>query len=265
MFKSSYRAKYPVQTVEKAIDILIYLKNNAASEGLTLNQISDGVGLGKTTVHRFLDTLLEYDMVEKSDNGTIYRLGWGAFELGSDVPKYNGMDSEKFSSQLKALSNHFGEIINLGIKRGGSMIIIKRFFPDVSGSKLIANVNIGEREPLHCTGIGKLFLSEMSDEEVLEIYAAEKNKRPTQFSIETGKALIDEINKVRSLGYAIDDRESSVDVFCIAVPIRDYTQKISAGISISVPAGRITEDDIAHTVEKMREAAINISKSLGFC
>ncbi len=264
MQKSNYRAKYPVQTVERAIDILIYLKNNASSEGLTLNQISDGMGIGKTTIHRFLDTLLEYDLVEKSDNNTIYRLGWGAYELGSDVPKYNGMDSDKFSSHLKTLSNHFGEIINLGIKQGTSMIIIRRFFPDVSNSKLIANVNIGEREPLHCTGIGKLFLSEMPDSEIIDIYNAEQHKQLTEYSIESADVLMEQINKVRSTGYAIDDRESSVDVFCVAVPIRDYTHKTIAGISISVPFGRLTEEEIPQVAAKMQEAALSISKTLGF-
>lgn len=47
MIKGSYKAKYPVQTVEKAIDILIFLKNNCSSKGLTLNEISEGVNIGK--------------------------------------------------------------------------------------------------------------------------------------------------------------------------------------------------------------------------
>ncbi|MDD5945606.1 MAG: IclR family transcriptional regulator [Clostridia bacterium] len=266
MLKSNYSAKYPVQTVERALDILLYLKNNPSSEGLTLNQISEGVGVGRTTVHRFLDTLLEYDMIEKSENGTLYKLGWGAFELGCDVPRYNGIDSEKISSQLKALSNYFGEIINLGIKRNNSMIIIKRFFPDMalSNYRLITNVNIGEREPLHCTGIGKLFLSEMNDNEIQEIFAYENNKQLTEFSINSADILLDEIKKVRAKGYAVDDRESSVDVFCIAVPIRDYTKKMTAGISISVPAGRITEDNIPSILSKMQETASGISRLLGY-
>ena len=54
-----YKAKYPIQTLEKAIDILTYIRDNSTSVGLSLVQISEGVGMVKSSVHRFLDTFLE--------------------------------------------------------------------------------------------------------------------------------------------------------------------------------------------------------------
>ena len=266
MIKSGYKAKYPVQTVEKALDILVFLKNNGSGSGLSLNEICDGVKMGKSTVHRFLDTFLEYDFVEKSPDGLSYKLGWGAFELGSDVPKFNGMDSSKISQYLKELSNYFGEIINLGIKSGAYMVIIKRCFPDkISGNhKLITNVNIGEREPLHCTGIGKLFLSDMSTPEAVDVFKSQMDKNVTVHSIKDENRLVKELEEIRKNGYAVEDRESADDVFCIAVPLKDYTEKIIAGISVSVPAGRITGEKVKEAAEKMIETAAVISKSMGY-
>ncbi len=127
-----YRAKYPIQTLEKAIDILTYIRDNSTSSGLSLVQISEGVGMVKSSVHRFLDTFLEYDFVEKINDGMYYRLGWGAYRLGCNIPSTNNMESEKITFALNGLSNYFGEIINLGIKNNDSMIIIKRFFPEPS-------------------------------------------------------------------------------------------------------------------------------------
>lgn len=264
--RSNYKAKYPVQTVERAIEILIYLRENASFNGLSLNQISAGLGLGKSTIHRFLDTLLEYDLVEKTEDGLSYKLGWGIFELGSNIPKFNGIDSDKISLHLKRLSNHFGEIINLGIKNSNSMIIIKRFFPEevISNYKLITNVNVGEREPLHSTGIGKLFLSEIADKEIISIFRMEKIKKSTIYTICDEENLLKEIANVRKNGYALDDRESSLEIFCIAVPIRDYTGDIVAGISISVPVGRIPYENIGKVAQEMKEKAVDISKALGY-
>jgi len=261
-----YKAKYPVQTVEKAIEILMYLKDNAAQRGLSLNEISEGTGMGKSGVHRFLDTLLEYDFVEKSKDGLSYKLGWGAFELGCNVPKYNGIESEKITSLLSELSNYFGEIINLGINNSNSMIIIKRFFPDrkKDSSKLITNVSIGERECLYCTGIGKLFMSKMKKEDMIMCYRSEKGYRPTEFAIQDEERFIEEIESIKELGYAVDDRESSLEIICIAVPIMDYSGNIVAGISISVPYGRINKNDISSVAEKMKEEALKISYSLGY-
>jgi len=264
--RSNYKAKYPVQTVERAIEILIYLKENASFNGLSLNQIGAGLGLGKSTIHRFLDTLLEYDLVEKTEDGLSYKLGWGIFELGSNIPRFNGIDSDKISLHLKRLSNHFGEIINLGIKNNNSMIIIKRFFPEevISNYKLITNVNIGEREPLHSTGIGKLYLSEMTDKEMISLFRLESNKQSTMYTINDEDNLLKEIDKVRKSGYALDDRESSPEIFCIAVPIRNYTGNIIAGISISVPVGRIPYENISKVAAEMKERAIDISRTLRY-
>lgn len=261
-----YKAKYPIQTLEKAIDILTYIRDNSTSVGLSLVQISEGVGMVKSSVHRFLDTFLEYDFVEKTNDGMYYRLGWGAYRLGCNIPSVNNMESEKITSALNGLSNYFGEIINLGIKNNDSMVIIKRFFPEPSlcRHKLITNVAIGEREPLHCTGIGKLFLSDMTDEEIISVFNGEKNKCLTEFSITDSEKLIEEISKVRKHGYAIDNREASLEVFCIAAPIKNFEGKTVSGISISVPVGRIENEKIEQTAEKLKETALEISRSMGY-
>ena len=263
---NGYKSKYPVQTLEKALDILTYLKENPSADGHSLNTISEGVGMGKSTVHRFLDTLLEYDFVEKSEDGTAYKLGWGIFEMASNIPLCHGIDSEKVSVYLKNLSNHFGEIINLGIKNSNSMVIIKRFFPNPSAvtHRLITNVNIGEKEPLCCTGIGKLFLSEMDNEDILLIFRTEKDRPKTEYTITDESVLLNEIAGVRQKGFAVDNMEASTEVFCIAVPLWDYTGKIIAGISISVPAGRLKAEDIDNVAEKMKSASDKISRYLGY-
>ena len=50
--------KYPVQTLGKALDILNYIKDNPSSEGISLTEISSALQIGKSGVHRLLDTLM---------------------------------------------------------------------------------------------------------------------------------------------------------------------------------------------------------------
>ncbi len=260
-----YKAKYPVQTLEKAIDILIYLKEHPSSKGLSLNDLSAGLKMGKSNIHRFLDTLLEYNIVEKSENGTSYFLSWGLFELGSVVPQYRNISSVKIDIIIESLSDKFGEVFNLGVLNGNSMVIIKRFFPSkgIVKNKLITSTRVGDREPLFCTGIGKLFLSDMSLEDIKELFDSEPEKNFTQNTIKNIDTLNKEIESVQKNGYAIDKGESAIDVFCIAVPIRDYTNKIIAGISMSVPANRFETHDINNVIYEMKTSAGKISKFLG--
>ena len=92
----------------------------------------------------------------------------------------------------------------------------------------------------------------------------EKDMGITETSIHDKDKFLNEIEQVRKNGYAIDNRESSDDVCCIAVPLRDYTGKIKAGISISVPAGRLSGEEIYKAAERMKDSALIVSKSIGY-
>ncbi len=69
---------------------------------------------------------------------------------------------------------------------------------------------------------------------------------------------------MRKQGYAIDNREASLEVFCIAAPIRNFEGKIVSGISISVPVGRIENENIEKMAKKLKETALEISRSMGY-
>ena len=264
-YGKKYNAKYPVQTVEKAIDILIYLKENPSPRGLSLNDLSKGLKMGKSSIHRFLDMLLEYNFVEKSEDGTSYFLSWGLFELGNVVPHYRNISSNKIDEYLEKLSNDFGEVINLGVMNVYSMVIVKSVFPLHKNvkNKLITSMQVGEREPFFCTGIGKLFLSEMSENEAVEIFSNVPDKSITPYTIKTKEELLKELNIIRNRGYSLDNKASDLDIICIAVALRDYSQKIVAGISMSLPSNRFDYKKVDEIVASMKENAEEISKFLG--
>ena len=50
--------KYPVQTVMKALELLNHLAKNTGNLGAGVSELSDALGIGKSTVHRLLDTFI---------------------------------------------------------------------------------------------------------------------------------------------------------------------------------------------------------------
>ena len=86
MVSTFHAPKYPVQTLEKALDIIGLLAKNNSNKGLGISEMSRQLGIGKSTVHRILDTLMAYDYVEKCPESTSYRLAWSLFEIGNIVP-----------------------------------------------------------------------------------------------------------------------------------------------------------------------------------
>ena len=62
-------------------------------------------------------------------------------------------------------------------------------------------------------------------------------------------------------GYATDNEESEVGLFCIAAPIRDLSGTVVAAISASGPVHRMKEN-LNRNIAFVRQTAIDISKSL---
>ena len=76
---------------------------------------------------------------------------------------------------------------------------------------------VGSRLPAHLTSVGKMLLSGVSDQEVIDLYDG-KDDLPlmTANSISSVRGLLVELADVRRRGLAYDDCESNVDVSCVA-------------------------------------------------
>jgi len=76
---------------------------------------------------------------------------------------------------------------------------------------------------------------------------------------------MEHLKTVASQGYAIDEGEYETDIKCVGVPIRDYSLKVVAGITISGPSSRMGIGAIKpELIEKVREAGIEISRRMGY-
>ena len=72
------------------------------------------------------------------------------------------------------------------------------------------------------------------------------------------------IKKIQKNGYAVDNEEFVDGMICLAMPIRDFTGHIVAGISISGPAKRMTKERIIEISPVLKQACLGISEFLGY-
>ena len=86
---------------------------------------------------------------------------------------------------------------------------------------------------------------------------------PTSNSIRTKEALQEELKKIRSNGYSIDNEEIEEGLCCIAAPVRDRNGSVVAAISISGPAVRVRERMNDYRA-KVIQSAHNLSVMLGY-
>ena len=254
--------KYPVQTLAKALDILQYLKENTSTEGVSISEISRALSIGKSGVHRTLDTLMAYGFVEKAGaNSTSYLLGWGLFDAGNAVPKQHTLNGANYIPQLEKLCNRFSETVNMGVFNNYETVIICKIEPNI---KLRTNTQVGEREPLYATALGKLFLCDFTPEELQGYFENIEISPFAANTITTYEKMKAELAKIRHQGYALDNEEYFDGMICFAMPIKDFTGKTVSGISVSGPSRRMTAEKLENIKESLSTVCAQLSSFLGY-
>lgn len=227
----------------------------ASNNPVSLKVLSAETGLHPSTAFRILASLSEHGFVERSSSGH-YRLGVKLLQLGSRVQ--GRLDIRREARPIMEwLRNETGETVNLIVREGDEVVYVERVTPN---RMMRVEQVIGGRSPLHVTAVGKLFLAEGGAEACLE-YAARTGLPPnTPHSIADATQLWRAVKGSLQQGFALDDQEAELGVGCIGVPVRDSTNHIVAGISVSAPIERRREAWIS----TIRQAGDKLSARLGF-
>lgn len=259
--QSEHKAKYPVLTLEKSIDVMKYMSDHASPEGVTITELSENLGLSKNNVHRILDTLLAGELVDRLPGKQTYMLGWGLYELSKTVPIYHNINTSDYVSVMGDLCSRVSESVNMGICSGNNeCIILCKVVPNRS---TLISTQVGSVQPLHVTALGKVFMSEWSAKQIVAYFDTIRAKKLTQNSIDNADQMISECMESVNRGYAVDDEENIEGIRCIAMPVRDYTEKIVAAVSVSAPVSRMPKERISLIAEELASACRVLSYRLG--
>ena len=123
---------------------------------------------------------------------------------------------------------------------------------------------VGNRIPLYCSGVGKALLAELPDSEIEDIWNSSEIVSLTPYTVTNLPDLMERIETVRKVGYAMDDEENEEGVRCIAVSIPDYHKEPVYALSISAPVSRMTDARIAELSVDVLAFKKELEKTLGF-
>jgi DNA-binding IclR family transcriptional regulator len=253
--KPETAAQAPViQVMERMFSLLDVLATYR--DPVSLKTIAAATKLHPSTAHRILNDLVIGRLVERPDAGS-YQLGMRLLELGNLVKGRLDV-RESAIGPMRELHRLTHQPVNLSVRQGDEIVYIERAYSERSGMQVIRAV--GGRAPLHLTSVGKLFLS-VDDTQKVRAYASRTGLAGhTRNSITELVKLERELSKIRSYGVSRDDEELEMGVRCMAVPIRDDSGKLVAGLSISAPADRLDEA----WLERLQATAQGISQTLGY-
>jgi DNA-binding IclR family transcriptional regulator len=221
-----------VRAVERALEVLMCFTSQTPE--LTMTQISEMVGINKSTIHRLLATLEGKRFVERDQVTGIYRPGIRLLQLASLTLEHN--DLRRLAAPfLHNLCDQFRENVNLSVLDDTDVVYLE-VVESPQRVKLAAVP--GQRLPAFCTASGKAILAFLPEEKIRDILAHGMPKY-TQNTLTSEEAFWENMRHTREQGYAISEQEFEDGINAIAAPI--CNQPI-ASVSIAGPAYRLTRE-----------------------
>ncbi|WP_291511642.1 IclR family transcriptional regulator [Acidithiobacillus sp.] len=244
------QAQSGIQVIDRLRALLEALA--AAGGEANLKTLTADTGLATSTAFRILAAAEANGMILRDPQGR-YAFAPRLADWAELIAGRNDLCTLARPSMIW-LRDQIRETVNLSIQEQDEVLYVDRATP--SRMMRVEQI-IGSRAPLHCTAVGKLMLARQ-DPAAVAAYAQRSGLRAlTRHSIVSLESLQQELARIRSQGYALDNEETEEGVGCIGVLIEADLPWI-VGLSISAPMERRE----LSWVKSLHEAARRILRSL---
>lgn len=261
-----------VQSINRAFSIIEALKEQRE---LSVSELGSALDLDRSTVHRILATLRALGYVNQNPENLKYRNSLKFFDVGYSAVRSLGLNqtAEPF---MERLADKTGEAVNLAVMESYSVVYIKKI---ESQSTIRVNLPLGAYMPAYCTGLGKMLLSYLPEEEIHSVFKNSSETvsgagphdnlslcRWTSNTITDVDTLCQILKKIRQQGFSIDDGEYLDGLYCIAVPVFDYRGSVVAAMSVALPkiVGIDTCQKAQDSLRELLSTAKDLSAALGY-
>ena len=246
-----------VQSLTRALSLLQHLSK--ADIGLPLTEVAANLGLAPSTAHRLLNSMLQLGFVDLDLDTGRWTVGVNAFSVGNAYLKQRDYIAQA-RPLMKQLMVETGETANMAIIAGDRVVFVSQI---ECKEVMRMVVQVGNRGPLHATGVGKALLSSLPPGEALACVKRPGMPKLTEKTITNPDDYARELETLRKRGYAVDDEEQFMGLRCIAANIYDEFGDALAAISISGPTVRVRRDRIPQLSTTVMAIARKITQAIG--
>lgn len=215
-----------IQSVERALNILEFLSKMQNPVGVA--EISEALGINRTTIYGLLNTLITSDYVIRSEVNGKYTISGKMYSLSYTYP--NRLPVVRFAMRyMQELANRYDITVHLGaLSIRNDVLLVNAQFPSN-----MQNIRSGSIFPLHASSMGKVILSYLSEEKREALLEACDMRAYTRYTITDRDALRSELSAIREQGYGRDMEEYIDGTSCVAFPIFNDKDEIVAAMSVS--------------------------------
>jgi IclR family transcriptional regulator, KDG regulon repressor len=248
---------YNAPILKKAIDILRLLIKEYQPLGVA--EIARRVSVSKSTAYGILQSFQEEGLVTKDATTKKYTIGKEMMRLSKLV--FKGQDLISIARPfLERLVQLVDETVFLGVREYDAVKVI-----DVIEAKKDLKISspVGTKLPITAGAIGKIFLSTMSNEEILSYFGEKGLPQYTESTITDMDDFLEEIEETRRLGYSVDMEEYLKGIRAIATLIRQDGKPVGAIWFVGF-SNSMLDERLNHIIRNLSHTADQISARMTF-
>jgi DNA-binding IclR family transcriptional regulator len=245
-----------VQSIDRAVRLLRAMTGHP--EGAMLSALGRDTGLGKATVHRLLNAMIESGLVFQDQDSKRYRLGVGLALLGHAAHRQDLAALAK--PYLLRLAEETEDTVYASVREGGAAVCVAREIGAFPIRTL--SLDVGHLRPLG-VGSGSLALfAFLPDDEI----AALIDKNAAWFARYPGhsrKELLAKVAATRQRGYSLVEGRIVPGMNAMGVPLLDEKSRPVAALSLAAITDRVTGSRIPRLARALAREAAELGRAMG--
>ena len=223
----------PIQRAFRTIEAL-------AERSLTAAELARVLGVNRSTALRLLAELVGTGYVARDDLTKRYTTVSMKFYGLIAMHEPHADWGELIGPILAAVRDDCGEATMLGVPANGTMVYLA-FYP--SQQAVAVSEQLGTVRPMHCSGLGKAYLSALDPGSLDTELGRLAYQGGTELAAQGPIELRQRLEIAHASGFSVDRNETFHGVTCVAAPVRVRGSLIGA-VGISGPSNRLSDSQV---------------------
>ncbi|GII63614.1 IclR family transcriptional regulator [Sphaerisporangium krabiense] len=208
-----------------------------ATKPATAAEVGRLVNVNRSSALRILGDLVDAGYVTRDDATKEFTIRPERFYgLIVNHPAHEQL-IERVGPLLKRLTAASGEASLFAAPASGNMVYVQ-YQP--SSEVLTLRERLGTVRPIHCSAVGRAYLSTLDDTALDEVLGTLNYSGGTESAPKGPLELRQRVEEARNAGFALDLDETLIGASCVAAPLNDHGRCIGS-IALSGPTSRMPQ------------------------
>jgi DNA-binding IclR family transcriptional regulator len=249
------------QSLETGLLVMKGFSSEQPLQGIA--DVADRMEASRSTVHRYMTTLVALGMLEQDPLSRRYRVSLLPADIGASA-----LDSSRvvraLDGQLRLLARKTGCTVRLGMLADNEVLIAGVAKSIGEGQGLLGvQVRRGARLASHATALGKVLLGGFEAKDLRDQLAGATLAKLTPKTITSKRGLATEVAAAKEQGFALEREEAELGTVGIAAPVLDSNGEQVAALGLVAHTPEIAIEHLEASLQALRDAAAAIGKRVG--